>query len=59
MTTLTSLLDEKAFRMAERVDDLGRETAESLHATALSIRKGSEAIDDLPEGVANKLDGAG
>jgi hypothetical protein len=59
MSTLTSLLDEKAFRIAEQVDDLGRETAESLHAAASSIRKGLDAIDDLAEGVANKLDGAG
>jgi ElaB/YqjD/DUF883 family membrane-anchored ribosome-binding protein len=41
------------------VDDLGRETAESLHAAASSIRKGSKAIEDLAESTANKLDGAG
>jgi ElaB/YqjD/DUF883 family membrane-anchored ribosome-binding protein len=59
MSTLTSLLDEKAARIAEQVDDLGRETAGNLHAAASSIRKGSKAIDDLAESTANKLDGAG
>lgn len=59
MSTLTSLLDAKASRIAEQVDDLGRETAASLHAAASSIRKGSKAIDDLAESTANKLDGAG
>ncbi len=59
MSTLTSLLDEKASRVAEQVDGLGRETAESLHAVASSIRKGSKAIEDLAESTANKLDGAG
>jgi len=59
LTTLTSLLDAKASRIVERVDDLGRETAESLHAAASSIRKGSKAIEDLGESTANKLDGAG
>jgi ElaB/YqjD/DUF883 family membrane-anchored ribosome-binding protein len=59
MGTLTSLLDEKASRIAEQVDDLGRETAGGLHAAASSIRKGSKAIDDLAESTANKLDGAG
>src|ERR1700691_1929153 len=59
MSTLTSLLDEKASRMAEQVDDLGRETAGSLHAAASSIRKGSRAIDDFAASTANKLDGAG
>jgi len=63
MSTLTSLLDEKASRMADQVDDLGREAAGSLHAAASSIRKGghqgSRAIEDLAESTANKLDGAG
>jgi ElaB/YqjD/DUF883 family membrane-anchored ribosome-binding protein len=63
MATLTSLLDTKASRIAERADDLGREAAASLHAAASSIRKGgqqgSKAIKDLAEGTANKLDGAG
>jgi ElaB/YqjD/DUF883 family membrane-anchored ribosome-binding protein len=59
MSTLTSLLDEKASRLAEQVDDLGRETAESLHAAASSIRKGSKAIDDFAKNTANKFDGAG
>src|ERR1700685_843739 len=59
MSTLTSLLDAKASRIAEQMDDLGRETAESLHAAASSIRKGSKAIEDLAESTANKLDGAG
>jgi len=59
MSTLTSLLDEKASRIADQVDELGRETAESLHAAASSVRKGSKAIEDLAESTANKLDGAG
>jgi len=59
MNTLTPLLDEKASRIAEKVDGLGRDTAESLYAAASSIRKGSKAIDDLAESTANKLDGAG
>jgi ElaB/YqjD/DUF883 family membrane-anchored ribosome-binding protein len=59
MSTLTSLIDSKASRLADQVDDLGRETAENLHAAASSIRKGSKAIDDLAESAANKLDGAG
>jgi ElaB/YqjD/DUF883 family membrane-anchored ribosome-binding protein len=59
MSTLTSLLDEKASRIAEQVDGLGRETAGGLHAAASSIRKGSKAIEDLAESTANKLDGAG
>lgn len=59
MATLTSLLDEKASRIAEQVDDLGRETAENLHAAASSLRKGSKAIEDLAESTAGKLDGAG
>jgi ElaB/YqjD/DUF883 family membrane-anchored ribosome-binding protein len=63
MATLTSLFDEKASRIAEQVDDLGREAAASLHAAASSIRKGghqgSKAIEDLAEGAAGKLDGVG
>jgi ElaB/YqjD/DUF883 family membrane-anchored ribosome-binding protein len=59
MSTLTSLLDEKASRIAQQVDGLGRETAESLHAAASSIRKGSKAIDHLAKNTADKLDGAG
>jgi len=63
MSTLTSLLDAKASRIAEQVDEFGREAAENLHAAASSIRKGgqqgSKAIEDLAEGAANKLDGAG
>jgi ElaB/YqjD/DUF883 family membrane-anchored ribosome-binding protein len=59
MSTLTSLLDEKASRIAEEVDDLGRETAEGLHAAAASIRKGSKAIEDVADSAADRLDGAG
>ena len=59
MNTLTSLIDAKASRLADQVDDLGRETAENLHAAASSIRKGSKAIDELAESAADKLDGAG
>jgi hypothetical protein len=63
MSSLTSLLDSKASRIAEHVDDLGRETAGGLHAAASSIRRGgrqsSKAIKDLAENTANTLDGAG
>ena len=59
MSTLTSMLDEKASRLAKQVDYLGRETAESLHAAASTIRKGSKAIEDVAESTASKLDGAG
>jgi len=59
MSTLTSLIDAKTSRLVEQVDDLGRETAESLHGAASSIRKGSKAIEDLAENTADKLDGAG
>jgi len=63
MSTLTSQLDAKASRIAERVDDLGHEAAERLHSAAGSIRKGgqqgSKAIKDFAEGTATKLDGAG
>lgn len=63
MATLTSLFDENASRIAEQVDDLGREAAGSLHAAASSIRKGgqqgSKAIRNVAEGAASKLDGIG
>lgn len=59
MSTLTSLLDTKASRLAKQVDEFGRETAGGLHAAASSIRKGSKAIEDLAESTASKLDGAG
>jgi hypothetical protein len=63
MATLTSLLDENTSRIAEHVDDFGREAASSLHAAASSIRKGaqqgSKTIEGLAEGAAGKLDGAG
>jgi ElaB/YqjD/DUF883 family membrane-anchored ribosome-binding protein len=42
-----------------QLDDLGRDTAGSLHGAASSIRKGSKTIEDLAEGTAEKLDGAG
>jgi ElaB/YqjD/DUF883 family membrane-anchored ribosome-binding protein len=63
MNNLTSLLDEKASRIAAQVDDLGRETASGLHAAASSIRKGgrqgSKAIENLTESAANTLDEVG
>lgn len=59
MSTLTSLLDTRASQLAAQVDELGRETAESLHAAASSIRKGSKAIENLAQNTANELDGAG
>jgi ElaB/YqjD/DUF883 family membrane-anchored ribosome-binding protein len=54
-----SLPDAKASRIAQQVDEFRRETVESLHAAASSIRKGSKAIEDLAESTANKLGGAG
>ena len=74
MSTLTSLFEEKASRIAEQVSDLSRETADTvdhaidetaggLHATASSIRRGgrqgSKAIEDLAKSTANTLDEAG
>jgi ElaB/YqjD/DUF883 family membrane-anchored ribosome-binding protein len=59
MSTLTSMLDDNASRIAEQMDSLGREAAESLHGAASSIRKGSKAIEDVAQSTANKLDGAG
>src|ERR1700731_4598380 len=63
MSTLTSLPGGKASRIAEHVDGLAHKTAESLHGAASSIRKsgqqGSKIIEDLAEGTATKLDGAG
>ncbi|MGD1073804.1 MAG: hypothetical protein ABSB15_27140 [Bryobacteraceae bacterium] len=45
--------------LTAQLDDLGHETAESLHGAASSIRRGSKTIDDLAESAAGKLDGAG
>jgi len=63
MSTLTSLLDAKASRIAEQVDDVGRGTASGLHAAASTIRRGgrqgSKAIKDLAENTADTLDGVG
>jgi ElaB/YqjD/DUF883 family membrane-anchored ribosome-binding protein len=59
MSTFTSLLDDKASRLAEQVDNLGRGTSRSLHAAASSIRKGSKALEDLAGDTASRLDDAG
>jgi ElaB/YqjD/DUF883 family membrane-anchored ribosome-binding protein len=59
MSTLTSLFDAKASRLAGQVDELGHETAESLHGAASSIRRGSKAFENLAESTADKLDAAG
>ena len=63
MSTLTSLLDAKASRIAEQVDDVGRGTASGLHAAASTIRRGgrqgSKALKDLAENTADRLDGVG
>jgi ElaB/YqjD/DUF883 family membrane-anchored ribosome-binding protein len=45
--------------LISQLDGLGRETAESLHGAASSIRKGSKTIEDLAESTAEKLDEAG
>jgi hypothetical protein len=63
MSTLTSLLDGKASRIAEQVDDVGREAASGLHTAASTIRRGgrqgSKAIKELAENTADTLDGVG
>lgn len=74
MSTLKSLLDEKASQLAEQVSDFGRdaagiidharnETAGGLHAAASSIRRnvreGSKVVGNLAESTATKLDEAG
>jgi hypothetical protein len=63
MSSATSRQDAKSCHLAEQVDNVCHEAAESLHAVASSIRKGgqrgSKAVEDLAESAANKLDGAG
>jgi hypothetical protein len=74
MSSTMSRLDEKVSRIAEHVEDLGREAADTLdharnetagglHAAASSIRKGgrqgSKAIEDVAEGAASSLDEVG
>jgi ElaB/YqjD/DUF883 family membrane-anchored ribosome-binding protein len=59
MSTLTSLPDGKASRIAQQLDDISRGAAESLHGAASSIRKSSKAIDELAETTAERLDDAG
>lgn len=59
MSTATSRLGEKPFHIVEQVDNLGHEAAESLHGAASSIRKRAQAIEDLAESTASRLDGAG
>jgi hypothetical protein len=63
MSIETYLPGENAARIAAQVDELAHETADSLHGAASSIRTGggksSKAIEDLANGAAAKLDGAG
>ena len=55
MSTLTSLLDEKASRIAEQVDDLGRDTAGRPGACMLPrprfarVRKPSKTSRTVPQ----------
>jgi ElaB/YqjD/DUF883 family membrane-anchored ribosome-binding protein len=74
MSAFTSLLDEKASKLAGQVSDFGRdaadivdhartETAGGLHAAASSIRRnvreGSKVVENLAESTAKTLDEAG
>jgi ElaB/YqjD/DUF883 family membrane-anchored ribosome-binding protein len=63
MNDVTAALGAKASRIAEQLDDIGHQAAESLHAAASSVRKGgqesSEAIEELAKSTASKLDHAG
>jgi ElaB/YqjD/DUF883 family membrane-anchored ribosome-binding protein len=52
MSTLTSLINEKASQIGERADGLTQETAGTLHAAASSVRAGAATA-------ANSLDEAG
>jgi ElaB/YqjD/DUF883 family membrane-anchored ribosome-binding protein len=74
MSGITSSLDEKASKLAERVSDFGHEaadivdharneTAGGLHAAASSIRRnvreGARVVENLAESTAATLDEAG
>jgi hypothetical protein len=74
MSSLTSLLDEKASKLAEQVSDFGRDaadvidhartqTAGGLQAAASSIRRnvreGSRVVVNLADSAATRLDEAG
>ncbi len=63
MDTLTTRLDTQAARMAEKVDGLGREAAENLHAAASSVRRGghqgAQAMEGYAGEAATTLDDAG
>ena len=63
MSTSTSLPDEKTSRTAEQLDDFTREAADNFHAVASAVREGgrhgSKTVEDLAEGAASRLDGAG
>ena len=63
MSSIMATPGAKAFRVAEQVDELGYEAAESLHGAASSIRKAAQKscqdIEGIAESTAGKLDRAG
>jgi hypothetical protein len=59
MSNLTPLLEEKVSRISEKMDNISHDTGGGLHAAASSIRRRSEAVADLAESAATKLDDAG
>jgi hypothetical protein len=59
MSKLTPLLEEKVSRISEKVDNISHDTGGGLHAAASSIRRRSDAVANLAEIAATKLDHAG
>jgi len=59
MSNLTPLLEEKVSRISEEVDNISHDTGGGLHAAASSIRRRSEAVANLAESAAGKLDDVG
>ena len=67
MNTITETVSDLGRQAKESAEELGRsagrrldeardETGDALHATASTLRKGSEAIDSLANGAADRLD---
>ena len=59
MSNLTPLFEEKVSLIAEKVDNISHDTGGGLHGAASSIRRRSEAVANLAESAASKLDDAG
>jgi hypothetical protein len=59
VSNLTPLVGEKVSRISEKVDNISHETGGGLHAAAASIRRRSDAVANLAESAAAKLDDAG